>query len=656
MNFKIVGLVIFFMFKNGELLDSNSDTYTNTWAAHIKGGPEVAKRVAEEHGYDIVRQLRAFEDHYVLRHHQVPHRSKRSSDHHTISLQQDNRVEWAEQQIAKSRAKREFVVYRAEDTQDIEDIEEPQRFNDELWPAQWYLKDTRNRNTDLPKLDLNVIQVWNRQITGNGVVITVLDDGFEHNHTDLSHSYDPMASYDLNDDDPDPFPRYDPTNENKHGTRCAGEIGMAANNRVCGVGIAYNAKVGGVRMLDGTVTDELEADAIAFNHKYVDVYSASWGPNDDGKTVEGPGSMATKAFEKGVFEGRGGKGVIYAWASGNGGSLKDNCDCDGYTGSIYTISISSASQQQQKPWYAEQCASTLATAYSSGAYNDQRIATADLHNKCTSGHTGTSAAAPLAAGIFALVLEANPEITWRDMQHIVTWTAEFSSLKDNQGWMRNGAGFWVNAAFGFGLLNADKMVEVADPRTWKRVPEKSICKVVTSNDSNLPIQLTSGQELEIVMITDGCHGQSNEVNYLEHVQVTLDMEYSKRGDVSIDLISPSDTSTMILSERPNDVSHYGFRNWTFMSVHNWGENPSGQWKLLIRDKAGTSNTGTITNITLVLHGTQTIPDHVERSHGARVYNPDYNEVVAERTLKSVKSIENISRLKKNLSILRRVLG
>lgn len=58
----------------------------------------------------------------------------------------------------------------------------------------------------------------------------------------------------------------------------------------------------GVRMLDGTVTDELEADAIAFNHKYVDVYSASWGPNDDGKTVEGPGVMATKAFEKGVFE------------------------------------------------------------------------------------------------------------------------------------------------------------------------------------------------------------------------------------------------------------------------------------------------------------------------------------------------------------------
>lgn len=57
-------------------------------------------------------------------------------------------------------------------------------------------------------------------------------------------------------------------------------------------------------MLDGRVTDHLEASAIAFNHTYVDVYSASWGPNDDGKTVEGPGQLAMKAFEKGIKEVR----------------------------------------------------------------------------------------------------------------------------------------------------------------------------------------------------------------------------------------------------------------------------------------------------------------------------------------------------------------
>lgn len=156
----------------------------------------------------------------------------------------------------------------------------------------------------------------------------------------------------------------------------------------------------GIRMLDGIVTDAIEASSIGFNPNHVDIYSASWGPNDDGKTVEGPGRLAQKAFEYGIqkvrnltfvcwekktdtqiklipltrcLQGRGGKGSIFVWASGNGGRQGDNCDCDGYTDSIFTISISSASQQGLSPWYAEKCSSTLATAYSSGDYTDQRI-------------------------------------------------------------------------------------------------------------------------------------------------------------------------------------------------------------------------------------------------------------------------------------------
>lgn len=645
MSLKVTTLLIFLAISNVELHDIENVHYTNTWAAHILGGPEVAKRVAEEHGYEIVRKLRAFEDHYVLKHNAVPHRSKRSADEHTQKLEQDLRVQWAEQQTARSRVKRGFGKKKPSD----------EKFNDELWPQEWYLRDTRNGNLELEKLDLNVIDVWNQNITGNGIVVTILDDGLEHNHTDIKKNYDPKASFDLNSNDEDPFPRYDPTNENKHGTRCAGEVAMVADNEFCGVGVAYNSKIGGVRMLDGTVTDELEADAIAFNHHYVDIYSASWGPNDDGKTVEGPGKLASAAFVKGITEGRGGKGVIYAWASGNGGSLGDNCDCDGYTGSIYTISISSASQQQRTPWYAEKCASTIATTYSSGAYNDQRITSADLHNKCTQGHTGTSAAAPLAAGIFALVLEANPNLTWRDMQHLIVWTAEYSSLKDNEGWKKNGAGFWINSAFGFGLLNAAKMVEAA--RTWVQVPEKFICDVVTSYSSNLPMHLESGQELEIEMTSTGCEGQSNEINYLEHVQLVLDMSYSKRGALSIDLIAPSDKKTMLLTERNSDVSKYGFKNWTFMSVHNWGENPAGIWKLQIRDKAGKNLNGVVNSVKLILHGTRTQPDHVKNSRdGVRHYNNNYNDVYVERTVSQRRNKDKIKELGANLIKLREAIS
>lgn len=73
------------------------------------------------------------------------------------------------------------------------------------------------------------------------------------------------------------------------------------------------------------------------------------------------------------LQGRRGLGSIFVWASGNGGREGDYCSCDGYTNSIYTISISSTTENGYKPWYLEECASTLATTYSSGAFYERKI-------------------------------------------------------------------------------------------------------------------------------------------------------------------------------------------------------------------------------------------------------------------------------------------
>jgi proprotein convertase subtilisin/kexin type 1 len=89
---------------------------------------------------------------------------------------------------------------------------------------------------------------------------------------------------------------------------------MLANNSICGVGVAFNSKIGGVRMLDGRVNDRLEAEALSLLIDHVDIFSSSWGPSDDGKAVEGPGKLASMGLEKGIKEGRGGKGTIYVWA------------------------------------------------------------------------------------------------------------------------------------------------------------------------------------------------------------------------------------------------------------------------------------------------------------------------------------------------------
>ncbi|KXJ80378.1 hypothetical protein RP20_CCG025184 [Aedes albopictus] len=463
--------------------------------------------------------------------------------------------------------------------------------NDPKWGEMWYL----NRGNGL---DMNVIPAWKEGVTGKGVVVTILDDGLESDHPDLEHNYDPKASYDVNGNDGDPMPHYDLTDSNRHGTRCAGEVAATANNSKCAVGIAYGARVGGVRMLDGDVTDVVEAKSLGLNSQHIDIYSASWGPDDDGKTVDGPGDMATRAFIEGVRKGRGGKGSIFIWASGNGGREHDNCNCDGYTNSIWTLSISSASQEGLVPWFSEMCSSTLATTYSSGNTNEKQVITTDLHHSCTSSHTGTSASAPLAAGIAALVLEANPNLTWRDLQHVVVRTAKPGNLKDPT-WSKNGVGRRVSHSFGYGLMDAAAMVKLA--RTWKTVPEQQICEI---NAPHLDKQIPPRTKVTLQLVVEHCKG----VNYLEHVQAKITLTSQRRGDIQIFLTSPSGTRVTLLTPRSHDLSRSGFNQWPFMSVHTWGEAPHGTWQLEIHNEGRLLGYSLIRGWSLILYGTSSAPD------------------------------------------------
>lgn len=549
--------------------------YTHHWAVHIPdGGDRTADQVAEEHGF--INHGKIFEGYYHFEHKRVHKRSVNPSAQHQRRLDSDDRVRWAKQQRAKRRQKRDFRPLKSPYVIQL---------NDPKWPEMWYL----NRGNGL---DMNVIPAWKEGVTGKGVVVTILDDGLESDHPDLEHNYDPKASYDVNGNDGDPMPHYDLTDSNRHGTRCAGEVAATANNSKCAVGIAYGARVGGVRMLDGDVTDVVEAKSLGLNSQHIDIYSASWGPDDDGKTVDGPGDMATRAFIEGVRKGRAGKGSIFIWASGNGGREHDNCNCDGYTNSIWTLSISSASQEGLVPWFSEMCSSTLATTYSSGNTNEKQVITTDLHHSCTASHTGTSASAPLAAGIAALVLEANRNLTWRDLQHIVVRTAKPSNLKDPT-WSLNGVGRRVSHSFGYGLMDAASMVRLA--RTWKTVPEQQVCEI---NAPHLDKQIPPRTKITLQLTVEHCMG----VNYLEHVQAKITLTSQRRGDIQIFLTSPAGTRVTLLTTRTHDVSRSGFNQWPFMSVHTWGEAPHGTWQLEIHNEGRLL--AQITQWNLIFYGTE----------------------------------------------------
>lgn len=567
--------------------------YTHHWAVHIpEGGPETIDEVAQEHGF--INHGKILDGYYHFEHRHVQRRSVNPAAPHQRRLDEDDRIHWSQQQRAKRRSKRDFRP-----------LKNPYliQLNDPKWPEMWYL----NRGNGL---DMNVIPAWKEGVTGKGVVVTILDDGLESDHPDLEHNYDPGASYDVNGNDGDPMPHYDLTDSNRHGTRCAGEVAATANNSKCAVGIAYGARVGGVRMLDGDVTDVVEAKSLGLHSQHIDIYSASWGPDDDGKTVDGPGDMATRAFIEGVRKGRGGKGSIFIWASGNGGREHDNCNCDGYTNSIWTLSISSASQEGLVPWFSEMCSSTLATTYSSGNTNEKQVITTDLHHSCTSSHTGTSASAPLAAGIAALVLEANRNLTWRDLQHIVVRTAKPGNLKDPT-WAKNGVGRRVSHSFGYGLMDAAAMVRLA--RTWKTVPDQQICEI---NAPHLDKQIPPRTKVTLQLLVEHCMG----VNYLEHVQAKITLTSQRRGDIQIFLTSPSGTRVTLLTPRSHDLSRSGFNQWPFMSVHTWGEAPHGVWLLEIHNEGRLL--AQITQWNLIFYGTES---PAQPDDPTRVGKPDFSD-------------------------------
>ncbi|XP_071650464.1 neuroendocrine convertase 2 isoform X1 [Temnothorax longispinosus] len=564
---------------------TTAEVFTNTFLVRMRQPAErhIADRVALRNGFINLGPVLDSRTEYHFVHRALPHvRSKRSVPH-TRKLKVDPLVATAIQQAGFKRVKRGYKPLSVDNLVPLYEIKNPANPaskdpTDPFFKYQWYLKNV-GQNGGKPKLDLNVEAAWAQGVTGKNVTTAIMDDGVDYMHPDLKYNYNAKASYDFSSNDPYPYPRYTDDWFNSHGTRCAGEVAAARDNGVCGVGVAYDSKIAGIRMLDQPyMTDLIEANSMGHEPDLIDIYSASWGPTDDGKTVDGPRNATMRAIVRGVNEGRNGLGNIYVWASGDGGE-EDDCNCDGYAASMWTISINSAINDGQNAHYDESCSSTLASTFSNGAKDPNTgVATTDLYGKCTTTHSGTSAAAPEAAGVFALALEANPQLTWRDIQHLTVLTSKRNSLfdaKDRFHWTMNGVGLEFNHLFGYGVLDAGAMVALA--KKWKTVPPRYHCEAGSTFETQ---KVTSDRSILVKIKTDACAGTEYAVNYLEHVQAVISVNATRRGDLELFLTSPMGTRSMILSRRVNDDDHRdGFTKWPFMTTHTWGEYPQGTWLL-----------------------------------------------------------------------------
>jgi len=229
---------------------------------------------------------------------------------------------------------------------------------DPIFNEQWHLY-----NPVQVGHDVNVSDVWMQGITGKNATVAIVDDGLDMYSDDLKDNYFAEGSYDFNDHSLEPKPRL---SDDKHGTRCAGEVSAVRNN-VCGVGVAYDSKIAGIRILSKLITDADEAVAMNYAYQHNQIYSCSWGPPDDGRSMDAPGILIKRAMVNAVQNGRGGKGSIYVFASGNGAAAEDNCNFDGYTNSIYSITVGAIDRKGLHPYYSEHCSAQLVVTYSSGS-------------------------------------------------------------------------------------------------------------------------------------------------------------------------------------------------------------------------------------------------------------------------------------------------
>ncbi len=467
--------------------------------------------------------------------------------------------------------------------------------DDPLFGDQWFLN------------SINVPSVWDFSGGGSnlgaGVNVAVVDDSLEHTHPDLTANARTDIDIDINGGDNDPAPG---SNADVHGTWVGGIIAGNGNNSVGVSGVAPRASLVGIRLIAGAVTDANEAQAMT--HQYnagnaadrIMVSNNSWGPSDNGSTLGLPGPLMLAALQNGVTNGRGGLGIIYTWAGGNGGT-GDIANFDGYASSRYVIGVAATGPTGQQASYSESGTNILVNA-PGGTTGSNGIVTTDRvgalgqsggdYTALSDNLQGTSFSAPVVAGVVALMLEKNPNLTSRDVRHALVKTATKNHPGD-AGWVTNGASRPFNLKYGFGRVDAAAAVAAVAVGTWQHVPAETT-----------PVSI--GEAVTVAIPDNNLTGISRSLSLsapsgfiAEYIELKISLTHTYRGDVRFRLTAPSGMVSDF-QRRPSD-SGANYSNVVLTSVAHWGENPSGNWTLKVTDEFA-ADTGSLTSWSVTAYG------------------------------------------------------
>lgn len=501
--------------------------------------------------------------------------------------------------------------------------------NDPLFGTQWHLNNVGQSPATTPGEDVNILNAWD-VYTGDDVVIGIVDDGVDSRHPDLNYRADLSFDFVNNDGDANPLPA------DSHGTAVAGLAAAIGNNDIGVVGTAFEAEVASIRLLNGGIslnTDQTVANALSHAQNEIDIYNASWGPADIGE-FGGGGPLALAAIETNAATGS-----IYVWAAGNGRQFNDNSNYDSYTNSPSTIAVTAVNGNGDQGTSSEPGANILVAAPANAAgvvttdnvgndgatigfEGDENAIPDNDASNYTANFGDTSAAAPIASGIIALMLDANPNLNYRDVEHILVETSRMNDATDAD-WTVNGAGHDINHKYGFGVIDAEAATNAAV--AWNSVSALQRFNVEAEGvNQDIPDADIVGTQFTINVPAEN-DDVSLEQFSIEHVQLTLETSHQRSRDLDIRLTSPDGTES-VLAESSRSVNSATFElNWVFDSVRHWGEGVVGDWILTVADRTP-GVTGQIEAAQLTFSGTS--PNAVDTGLPIIITPPSDNGVLS----------------------------
>jgi len=501
---------------------------------------------------------------------------------------------------------------------------------DPLYSKQWHLKNY-GQNGGTSGEDINVEAAWDTvinattgtKIKGMGVNIRIVDDGLEVGHEDLAANIAAGQSYDYCDRDSDLANTPAPCNLHTHGTSVAGVVAARDFNGLGVRGSAPQASIAGFNMLYN-FTGANALDAMTRNIANVAISNNSWGSEDNTgelSTVLSPPIPAgwLNSLQTGTTIGRDGLGTIYTWAAGNGASFLlgnsngiDNSNYDAFANNRYVIAVCATNDRGRQAVYSENGANLWVCAPSGGnpENNEQSITTTDRSGGASGSNTdssrddytdknytktfnGTSSATPLAAGVIALMLQANANLGWRDVRLILAQTARKNDPADADWGVTAGSPVYnFNHKYGFGVVDAAAAVTAS--RTWSNVgPERTFNSGVRSVAASIPDNNRTGIN-DSIFIDNGMS--------IEFIEITFSASHAYHSDLRVELTSPSGT-TSVLAEKHGCYlpCTSDYNGWVFGSARHLGENSVGTWTLRVSDEAF-FDTGTFDSWGLKFYG------------------------------------------------------